>query len=145
MLQQIMNDRWKEAYKARDMVSKSAFEAIKAKILFEEKSGKHTLPLSDEIIQNIIIKEVKELKETQSYLLTNSVEYTEIETKINVLSEYLPKQMSVDEVKAIVSELMKQETNKGKLIGLTVKEIGSRFDKSKIAQIVNDVISEVQA
>jgi hypothetical protein len=36
--------------------------------------------------------------------------------------------------------LYTQEQNKGKLIGLTVKEIGSKFDKSKIAGLVNEVI-----
>ena len=48
--------------------------------------------------------------------------------------------MTVEEVKAIIAKLYATEQNKGKLIGLTVKEIGTRFDKSKIAGLVNEVI-----
>ena len=49
--------------------------------------------------------------------------------------------MTADEVKEIIKRFFEQEKNKGKLIGLTVKEVGSKFDKSKIAQLVNEVIS----
>lgn len=145
MLQQQINDKWKEAYKARNMLVKSAFESIKARILVEEKSGKHTLPLSDDIIYNIIMKEVKELKETQSYMNESDQQYLDLQTKIDALSEYLPKQMSEDEVKSIVLRLKDMEPNKGKLIGLVIKEVGSRFDKSKISAIVNAVLCEAKS
>ena len=144
MLQQIINDRWKEAYKARNMIVKSAFESIKAKILNEEKSGRYQVPLSEEVIQNIIIKEVKELKETQSFFKETDEQFVETQMKIDVLSEYLPKQLSVEEVKEIINKSRVVETNKGKLIGLVVKEVGSRFDKSKISQLVNEILSEVK-
>ena len=145
MLQQQINDKWKEAYKARNMLVKSAFESIKARILVEEKSGKHTLPLSDDIIYNIIMKEVKELKETQSYMNESDQQYLDLQTKINALSQYLPKQMSEDEVKSIILRLKDMEPNKGKLIGLVIKEVGSRFDKSKISAIVNAVLCEAKS
>jgi uncharacterized protein YqeY len=55
------------------------------------------------------------------------------------LSQYLPKQMSEDEVIEIIKRIKETETNMGKVIGLTVKEVGNRFDKSKIAQLVKSV------
>jgi hypothetical protein len=48
--------------------------------------------------------------------------------------------MTAEEVKEIITKLFEVEKNKGKLIGLTVKEIGSKFDKSKIAGLVTEVI-----
>ena len=140
MLQEQINLKWKELFKARDTVGKSAFEGIKAKILVAEKSGNCELPLTDSIIENIIIKEVKELQETKTYYKPEDQQYKDLDYKISLLSDYLPKQMTIEEVKEIIKRLFEQEQNKGKLIGLTVKEVGSKFDKSKIAAIVNEVI-----
>lgn len=142
MLQEQINQRWKEFFKARDVIGKSAFESVRAKILVAEKSGKYEIPLTDEIIENIIIKEVKELQETKTYYKPDDQQYKDLDYKISLLSEYLPKQMSADEVKEVIKRLFEQEKNKGKLIGLTVKEVGSKFDKSKIAQLVNEVVSQ---
>ena len=60
------------------------------------------------------------------------------------MEEYLPKQLTEDEVIDIVKKVIENnhdEKNRGKLIGLTVKEVGNKFDKSKIAGIVNKVLS----
>lgn len=140
MLQEQINLKWKELFKARDAVGKSAFECVKSKILVAEKSGNYELPLADSIIEGIIVKEVKELQETKSYYKPEDQQYKDLDYKISLLNEYLPKPMSVEEVKAVIAKLYEQEQNKGKLIGLTVKEIGSKFDKSKIAGLVNEVI-----
>lgn len=140
MLQEQINLKWKELFKARDAVGKSAFECVKSKILVAEKSGNYELPLTDSIVEGIIVKEVKELQETKTYYKPEDQQYKNLDYKISLLNEYLPKQMSVEEVKAVIAKLYVQEQNKGKLIGLTVKEIGSKFDKSKIAGLVNEVI-----
>ena len=137
-IKEIILSKWKESYKVKDNVLKSAYEAVKAKILVEEKSGKHTLPLTDDVLINIITKEVKELKETQSYYKCEDQQYKDIERKINALSEYLPQQLTREEVKNIILKLKETETNVGKLIGLTVKEVGNRFDKAQISQIVKE-------
>ena len=143
MLQEQINLKWKEFFKAGDKIGKSAFESVRAKILMAEKSGSYELPLTDSIIENIIVKEVKELQETKTYYKPEDQQYKDLDYKISLLNEYLPKQMSADEVKAIIAKLYATEQNKGKLIGLTVKEIGTRFDKSKIAGLVNEVISSI--
>lgn len=140
MLQEKINLKWKELFKARDAVGKSAFECVKSKILVAEKSGNYELPLADSIVEGIIVKEVKELQETKTYYKPEDQQYKDLDYKISLLNEYLPKQMSAEEVKAVIVKLYEQEQNKGKLIGLTIKEIGTRFDKSKIAGLVNEVI-----
>lgn len=141
MLQETINTKWKEAFKAKDLVLKSAYESIKAKTLVEEKSGKHKLPLADDVIVSIITKEVKELKETQSYYKSEDQAYIDINKKIEALSEYLPKQMTEEEVKSIILKLSSTESNKGKLTGLVIKEIGNRFDKSQVSKLVSEVLS----
>lgn len=141
MLKETILQSWKEAFKSKDNVLKSAFESVKAKILIEEKSGKHILPLTDDIIASIITKEIKELKETQSFYKPEDSTYNDISRKIEVLSKYLPKQMTTEEVESIITKFSIEEKNKGKLIGMVIKEVGNRYDKSKIAQLVNSMLN----
>ena len=141
MLKDIILEKWKEAYKNKDENLKSAYSMVKAKILVEEKSGKYTLPLTDDVVVSIITKEVKELKETQTFYKPEDQMYIDIDRKIAALSEYLPKQMTAEEVKEVIKALREKESNMGKLIGLTVKEIGNRFDKSQISKLVKEVIN----
>ena len=44
--------------------------------------------------------------------------------------------MTEEEVVAIIKRIKETETNMGKVIGLTVKEVGNRYDKGKIAALV---------
>ena len=138
MLKDIILEKWKEAYKNKDENLKSAYSMVKAKILVEEKSGKYELPLSDELVVSLINKEVKELRETQTFYKPEDQMYQDINEKIEALSTYLPKQLTVEEVKNIIITLKEKEPNMGKLIGLVVKEVGNSFDKSKIAALVKE-------
>ena len=138
MIKEQVIEKWKEAYKNKNENLKSAFAMVKAKILVEEKSGKYELPLSDEIVVSLINKEFKELKETQTFYKPEDQIYQDINEKIEALSTYLPKQLTVEEVKNIIITLKEKEPNLGKLIGLVVKEVGNSFDKSKIAALVKE-------
>ena len=139
MIKEQIIEEWKEAYKNKNENLKSAFAMVKAKILVEEKSGKYELPLSDELVVSLINKEVKELKETQTFYKPEDKIYQDIDEKIEALSTYLPKQLTVEEVKNIIITLKEKEPNMGKLIGLVVKEVGNSFDKSKIAALVKEM------
>ena len=138
-LKEIINEKWKEAFKARNMEKRNAYELIKQRITVAEKSGQIELPLTDEYITNLIIKEVKEREDVLTFYKPEDEQYKSAEAVIKELSQYLPKQMSEEEVIAIIKRLKETETNIGKVIGLTVKEVGNRFDKSKIAMLVKQV------
>lgn len=135
-LKETINEKWKEAFKARDMVARSAYEFIKQRIMIAEKSGKYELPLSDEIVSNLIVKEYKEREEVLQFYKPEDEAYKNAVAQMKILEEYLPKQMTEDEVIAIIRRIKETEPNLGKVIGLTVKEVGNCFDKSKIAKLV---------
>ena len=139
MLKELINEKWKEAFKARDIEKRTAYELIKQRILVAEKSGQFELPLSDEQITNLIIKEVKERQDVLTFYKPTDKIYIAAKAVIDELEQYLPKQMSEEEVIAIIKRLKETESNVGKLIGLTVKEVGNRFDKSKIAALVRQI------
>lgn len=138
-LKEIINQKFIEAFKTREAVRRFPYEVMKQKIMVAEKSGQFKLPLTDEQITNLIAKECKEREELLKIYKPEDEQYVLAEYTIKELSQYLPKQLTEEEVIAIIKKLKETETNPGKLIGLTVKEIGNRFDKSKIAQLVKNV------
>lgn len=139
MLKELINEKWKEAFKARDMEKRTAYEMLKQRIMVAEKSGQFELPLTDEQITNLIIKEIKEREDVLQFYKPEDDAYKMATAIINELDQYLPKQMSEEEVVAIIKRIKETEPNMGKVIGLTVKEVGNRFDKSKIAALVKSV------
>ena len=139
MLKELINEKWKEAFKARDMEKRTAYEMLKQRIMIAEKSGQFELPLTDEQITNLIIKEIKEREDVLQFYKPEDDAYKMATAIIAELDQYLPKQMSEEEVIAIIKRIKETEPNLGKVIGLTVKEVGNRFDKSKISALVRSV------
>ena len=139
MLKELINEKWKEAFKARDMEKRTAYEMLKQRIMVAEKSGQFELPLTDEQITNLIIKEIKEREDVLQFYKPEDDAYKMATAIISELDQYLPKQMNKEEVIAIIKRIKETEPNLGKVIGLTVKEVGNRFDKSKIAALVRSV------
>ena len=139
MLKELINEKWKEAFKARDMDKRTAYEMVKQRILVAEKSGQFELPLSDEQITNLIVKEIKEREDTLQFYKPEDEAYRVGVAIIKELEQYLPKQMTEEEIIEIIKRIKTTEPNVGKVIGLTVKEVGNRFDKAKIAALVKSV------
>ena len=139
MLKELINEKWKVAFKARDMEKRTAYEMMKQKIMVAEKSGQFELPLTDEQITNLIVKEIKEREDVLQFYKPEDDAYKMATAIIAELDQYLPKQMTEEEVIAIIKRIKETEPNMGKVIGLTVKEVGNRFDKSKIAALVRSV------
>lgn len=138
-LKETINQKFIEAFKARDKDRKQAYEMVKAKILIAEKSGLYELPLTDEQVTNLIIKEIKEREDVLQFYKPEDDAYKTAIIIMEELEQYLPKQMTEEEVVAIIKRIKETESNMGKVIGLTVKEVGNRFDKSKIAALVKSV------
>ena len=138
-LKELINEKWKEAFKARDTDRRTAYELIKQRIMVAEKSGQVELPLTDEYITNLIVKEVKEREDVLTFYNSNDEQYITAKAVIAELEQYLPKQMSEEEVIEIIKRFKATEPNMGKVIGLTVKEVGNRYDKSLIAALVKRV------
>jgi uncharacterized protein YqeY len=144
MLEQIIRNKFNEARKSKNELMRKTYESVVAKILVAEKSGKYTLPLSEDVIVTLIQKEMKELEETKaSYLGIPASEgvIQGFDLQIAELKQYLPADLSEEEVVDKIKEVIKSgETNKGKIIGAVAKYVGSRFDKSKIAGLVAKVM-----
>jgi uncharacterized protein YqeY len=138
-LKETINQKFIEAFKTREAIRRYPYEIMKQRILMAEKSGQYELPLTDEQITNLIVKEVKERTDLLSVYKPEDEQYILSKYMIDELSQYLPKQMDESEVIEIIKRVKQTEPNMGKVIGLVVKEVGNRFDKSKIAGLVKTV------
>ncbi len=138
-LKEIINQKFIEAFKTRDSIKKYPYEIMKQRIMMAEKSGQYELPLTDEQIVNLIIKECKEREDVLTFYKPEDEQYILAKSAIEELSQYLPKQMTEVEVIEIIKKIKETETNIGKVIGLVVKEVGNRFDKAKIAGLVKQL------
>ena len=82
-------------------------------------------------------EEIKELEETQACYKTPTEAFFNLTFQIMELQQYLPKPLSLDEVRHIIIDIIDGgETNKGKIIKEVVGKIGNRFDRSKIPGLV---------
>lgn len=138
-LKEAINQKFIEEFKTRITIRRYPYEVMKQRILVAEKSGQYELPLTDEQIINLIVKECKEREELLKVYKPEDEQYVLSEYMLKELSQYLPKQLSEEEVIEIIKKYKAVEPNMGKVIGLTAKEVGNRFDKSKIAALVKQV------
>lgn len=140
MLKETINEKWKIAFKAKDETRRSIYEVLKQRIMIAEKSGQFSLPLTDEQITGLIIKEYKERQDLLTFYKPTDTEYIDATMFLIELEQYMPKQLTEAEVIEIIKKVKGNETNMGKIIGLTAKEVGNRFDKKKIAALVKGVM-----
>lgn len=141
-LKEIINEKWKIAFKAKNETKRTIYETLKQRIMIAEKSGQFDVPLNDEQITNLIIKEYKERQDLLTFYRPTDTEYIDATMFMIELEQYLPKQLTDEEVIEIIKRIKGNETNKGKVIGATAKEVGNRFDKKKIAALVQKVLAE---
>lgn len=107
LIDQIKKDNV-QAMKDHDSVARAIFGVVMNKVLLNsielKKDGKEQ---SDNDVIQIIQKTIKELtEEKESYLkVKNETEAENIEKQINIISKYLPKMMSEDEIKEVIDSL----------------------------------------
>ena len=106
MLKEKLMEDLKESMKNKDTVRKNTVQMVRAAILQIEKDK--GIEVEDDKIIDIIAKEVKTkkdaLKDFEKAERQDLIDLTNRE--IEILQEYLPKQLSRDEVKAEVQKII---------------------------------------
>ena len=104
--------------------------------------------LNDNDIYKIIQKSIKQRDDAaKAYKEANREELYEKEVaEANLIKEYLPKQLSNDELKIIIQKIVdttgaESMKDMGKVIKLTQTEVGSSADGKKISSIVKEILS----
>ena len=132
--------------KEKNVITKNTIQMIRAAILQTEKD-KQT-ELDDNAILEIISKQVKQkndaLEQFEKANRQDLVEQTKLE--INILKEYLPKQLSREEVEQIVVDLSRtlgisDMKGMGTLIKSAKAKIGAGSDGKTISEVVKKVLN----
>ena len=143
---QINNDI-KTAMKARDSKTLTALRDVKSKILLEATSGAGT-EVSDEVAGKIIMKLYKQRMDTYNlYVKENREDLAADELfEAKVIEAYMPKLMSEDEVRKIVSEKLAQmgasgPQDMGKVMGPIMGQLNGKADGKMISTIVKELLN----
>ena len=136
------------AMKSKDSVRLESLRAIKsAIILLETKSGVKSNPTQEDEIA-LLQKLVKQRKESATIFTSKGrVDLAEKEiAQERIISEFLPKQLSIEEVTIIIKEIVKRTNaegmgDMGKVMGLATKELSGKSDGKTISQIVRSILN----
>lgn len=143
MLLDDVRSKFNDARKNRDEITKSALEAVIAAVLLKQKSGKGDLMDADVI--ECVSKEIKVQTEiAELYKEKDKETSTLAQNKIAVLKEFLPAQLTEEEVLAIIKEKDIYEDASPKTKGMIIKSIMpllvGKFDKSKVNGLVEEYL-----
>lgn len=139
----------KEAMKAKDTVAMNATRAIKGEILLFKTSEGGSKEVTDGDILKMIQKLVKQRKEAaEQFVAAGRKELADNElAEAAVMEKYLPKQLSVEEVRAKIQEIIAQVgagsiKDMGKVMGAANKALAGLSDGRTISTIVKEELSK---
>ena len=146
MLKEKLLEDLKNCMKDKNVVRKNVIQMVRAAILQVEKDKQITL--EDEQIIDIIAKESKKRKDSLADYEKSGREdlINEIKEEIKILAEYLPKQLSIEEVETIVKEVINEVgatsmKDMGKVMKAAKEKIGAASDGKTINEVVKKLLN----
>ena len=147
-LEQQIQEAIKEAMKAKDATALSANRAIKGEILLFKTAEGGAKEVTDGDILKMIQKLVKQRKEAaEQFVAGGRQDLADHElAEAAVLEKYLPKQLSPEEVKAKIQEIIAQVgassiKDMGRVMGVANKALAGLSDGRTISGIVKELLS----
>ena len=143
--EQLLNDL-KSAMKDKDDVKKNTVQMVRAAILQVEKD--RAIELDDAQIIDIIAKEAKKRKDAAVEFEKSGREdlISQNNKELEVLTSYLPKQLSKEEITEIVRNIIARVgATSMKEMGIVMKaakeEIGAAADGKTINEVVKELLN----
>lgn len=147
-LEQTINQDIKKAMIAKDSVRLNALRAVKAAILLAKTEKAGVDELTDDLEIKILQKLVKQRKESgEIYKAQNRDDLYQVELGEQlIIEEYLPSQLSRDEVEALIKNIIAETgassmKDMGKVMGLANQKLAGRADGKTISEVVKTALS----
>ena len=138
----------KEAMKSKNQMALTALRAIKSAILLHKTQKSSDGELSHEDEMKILQKLVKQRKDSAAiYTGQGRNDLADPELKeAELIQQFLPKALSVDEVKVIIKSIIDETgadgmKDMGKVMGLSTKKLIGKADGKLISTIVRGFLS----
>ncbi|WP_349533092.1 GatB/YqeY domain-containing protein [Leuconostoc citreum] len=145
-LLETLNADMKQAMKNKDKEALSVIRMVKSTVMNEEINLGHTLTTDEEL--TVLSREVKQRHDSLSEFEKGHREdlAAGIRSELDVLSKYLPKQLSDDEVKAIIQEAITQTgattpKDMGKVMGTVTPQVKGKTDGKLVANLVKAALA----
>jgi len=142
---QLMADL-KDAMKQKQVLRKSVITMLRAAVKQIEVDERRELS-HDEVI-DIVVMQIKQKRSVIEEFLKGDREdlANEAKAEIAVLEKYLPEQLSVDELKVIISEIISEVgattmKDMGKVMGIVNPKIKGKADGKTVSQIVKGYLN----
>ncbi|WFA09545.1 GatB/YqeY domain-containing protein [Tissierella sp. Yu-01] len=134
----------KSSMKNKDTIRKNTITMVRSSIKQIEVDKR--LELTDEEVLDIISKQVKEKRSAIEEFKKGSRDdlVNQTENEIEILLEYLPKQLSEEEVEEIVKETINEiNATSMKDIGMIMKAVMPKIKGRSDGNIVNKVVKKI--
>jgi len=146
MLKERLLEDLKGCMKTKNVIRKNVIQMVRAAILQVEKDKQ--VILEDNQIIDIIAKESKKRRDSLADYEKSGREdlIAQVKEEIEILSEYLPKQLSIEEVERIVKQIIQEEKatsmkDMGKVMKAAKEKIGASSDGKTINEIVKKILA----
>jgi len=143
-----LTDEIKTAMRAKDSLRLEALRAIKSAVMLEQTSSAAGTTLTDEQEIKLVQKLVKQRKDSaQIFKDQNRPDLVEPEeAQAKIIAEFLPAQLSEEEITKIVGDIIAQTgaegmKDMGKVMGMASKQMAATADGKTISTIVKQLLS----
>ena len=141
----IINADIKIAMLARDAEKLDAIRAIKAALLLANSSGE---PVTEDTEIKLLQKLVKQRREAADIFAAQNREDLASHDRFqaDVIEKYLPAQLSEDEIRTVVKNIIAQTgassiKDMGKVMGLASKEFAGKADNKVVSEIIKQALN----
>ena len=142
-LQQQVMEKMKEAMKAKDKVALESLRAIKSALLLVQSESGSGGEISEDSEIQLVQKLVKQRKDSAAIFIDQGrQDLADPElAQIAVIEQFLPEQMSEEDVEKIVVEIIASTgavgmKDMGKVMGIVSKKLAGQADGKTISTIV---------
>ncbi|MCK5816233.1 MAG: GatB/YqeY domain-containing protein [Flavobacteriaceae bacterium] len=145
-LQEKIMEQLKAAMRSKDTVALQSLRAVKSEILLAQtKGGTASFTEEDEI--KLLQKLVKQRKDSAAlYIEQSRQDLADPElAEAAIIAHFLPTQMSLEELKSFIGELIVKVgatgmKDMGKVMGMASKELAGKADGKAISTIVKELL-----
>lgn len=144
-LKQQISDDTKDAMKARDADKVSTLRFLQAAVKNKEIELRPNA-LTDEDVVTVLRKSVKQRQDSiEQYVSAGRTDLADKEKlELSIIEEYLPKQMSADQIEAVVKQAIKDVgATSPKEMGAVMKAVQAKTNGTADNKIVSEIVKKL--
>ncbi len=140
-----LSAEFKDALKNKDSIRKNVINMVRAAI--KQYEVDHREELDEQGVQNVIAKQIKMRKDALKDFEKGGREdlIAEYKAEIDVLSQYMPKQLTEEQITQIVKDAMletgiQDKKGMGKLMGAVMPKVKGKADGNIVRKVVENIL-----